>query len=150
MMKIRRIFGSYIPQSSKVVFGQLQIVAVDWVIYFVNRELGSLSIRHAVQEYLIAAAATTGTLVRKGMTETKEKVSIGKTKVEEVFSRQIASFEKNAAKKTAQKSKTLLMDIERWQKVFESVSDCHRRFERCTVERKQNEQVIAEAFQCEL
>uniref|UniRef100_A0A1J3CBQ4 Putative Rho GTPase-activating protein n=1 Tax=Noccaea caerulescens TaxID=107243 RepID=A0A1J3CBQ4_NOCCA len=62
------------------------------------------STRHAVQEHLITAAATTGTLVRKGITETKEKVSVGKTKVEE------------AAKKTAQKSKTLLTDIERWQK----------------------------------
>ncbi|CAN7012392.1 unnamed protein product [Brassica rapa subsp. trilocularis] len=56
--------------------------------------------RHAVQEHLITAAATTGTLVRKGITETKEKVSVGKIKVEE----------------TAQKSKTLLTDIERWQK----------------------------------
>ncbi|XP_010547780.1 PREDICTED: uncharacterized Rho GTPase-activating protein At5g61530 [Tarenaya hassleriana] len=62
------------------------------------------STRHAVQERLITAAATTGTLVRKGITETKEKVSVGKTKVEEV------------AKKTAQKSKTILTDIERWQK----------------------------------
>lgn len=40
--------------------------------------------RHAVQEHLITAAATTGTLVRKGITETKEKVSVGKIKVEEV------------------------------------------------------------------
>ncbi|KAG7578964.1 hypothetical protein ISN45_Aa03g031320 [Arabidopsis thaliana x Arabidopsis arenosa] len=64
--------------------------------------------RHAVQEHLITAAATTGTLVRKGITETKEKVSVGKIKMEE------------AAKKTAQKSKTILTDIERWQKVLES------------------------------
>ncbi|XP_020874137.1 uncharacterized Rho GTPase-activating protein At5g61530 [Arabidopsis lyrata subsp. lyrata] len=60
--------------------------------------------RHAVQEHLITAAATTGTLVRKGITETKEKVSVGKIKMEE------------ATKKTAQKSKTILTDIERWQK----------------------------------
>ncbi|EFH39519.1 hypothetical protein ARALYDRAFT_359010 [Arabidopsis lyrata subsp. lyrata] len=39
--------------------------------------------RHAVQEHLITAAATTGTLVRKGITETKEKVSVGKIKMEE-------------------------------------------------------------------
>jgi hypothetical protein len=38
-----------------------------------------------VQEHLITAAATTGTFVRKGITETKEKVSVGKIKVEEVF-----------------------------------------------------------------
>ncbi|XP_050385250.1 uncharacterized Rho GTPase-activating protein At5g61530 [Argentina anserina] len=62
------------------------------------------STRHAVQERLITAAATTGTLFRKGLSETKDKVSVGKVKVEEV------------AKKTAQKSKTILSDIERWQK----------------------------------
>ncbi|KAL6127904.1 hypothetical protein ACLB2K_071265 [Fragaria x ananassa] len=62
------------------------------------------STRQAVQERLITAAATTGTLFRKGLSETKDKVSVGKIKVEEV------------AKKTAQKSKTILSDIERWQK----------------------------------
>ncbi|XP_062000640.1 uncharacterized Rho GTPase-activating protein At5g61530 isoform X2 [Rosa rugosa] len=62
------------------------------------------STRQAVQERLITAAATTGTLFRKGLSETKDKVSVGKIKVEEV------------AKKTAQKSKTILTDIERWQK----------------------------------
>ncbi|PON92405.1 Rho GTPase-activating protein domain containing protein [Trema orientale] len=62
------------------------------------------STKHAVQERLISAAATTGTLFRKGFSGTKEKVVVGKTKVEEV------------AKKTAQRSKTILTDIERWQK----------------------------------
>lgn len=42
------------------------------------------STRHAVQERLITAAATTGTLFRKGLSETKDKVSVGKIKVEEV------------------------------------------------------------------
>ncbi|XP_039051861.1 LOW QUALITY PROTEIN: uncharacterized Rho GTPase-activating protein At5g61530-like [Hibiscus syriacus] len=60
--------------------------------------------RHAVQESLICAAATTGTLLRKGITGTKDKVVVGKTKVEE------------GKKKTAQKSKIILTDIERWQK----------------------------------
>ncbi|XWS47694.1 hypothetical protein CRYUN_Cryun13aG0006100 [Craigia yunnanensis] len=60
--------------------------------------------KHAVQESLISAAATTGTFLRKGITGTKDKVVVGKTKVEEV------------AKKTAQKSKIILTDIERWQK----------------------------------
>lgn len=41
--------------------------------------------RHAVQERLIVAAANTGTFFRKGLTETKEKVVVGKTKVEEVI-----------------------------------------------------------------
>ncbi|XP_057482549.1 uncharacterized Rho GTPase-activating protein At5g61530-like [Actinidia eriantha] len=62
------------------------------------------STRHAVQKRLISAAATTGMFIRKGYSGTKDKVAVGKTKVEEV------------AKKTAQKSKTLLTDIERWQK----------------------------------
>ncbi|XP_059666916.1 uncharacterized Rho GTPase-activating protein At5g61530 [Cornus florida] len=62
------------------------------------------STRHALQESFISAAANTGMLFRKGISETKDKVAVGKIKVEEV------------AKKTAQKSKTLLTDIERWQK----------------------------------
>ncbi|KAL3524132.1 hypothetical protein ACH5RR_016966 [Cinchona calisaya] len=62
------------------------------------------STRHAMQERLITAAATTSLFLRKGFSETKDKVTVGKTKVEEV------------AKKTAQKSKTLRSDIERWQK----------------------------------
>ncbi|CAI0450610.1 unnamed protein product [Linum tenue] len=62
------------------------------------------STRHILQERFITAAATTGMFLRKGFSETKDKVSVGKTKVEEV------------AKKTAQKSKVILTDIERWQK----------------------------------
>ncbi|CAH1430770.1 unnamed protein product [Lactuca virosa] len=62
------------------------------------------STRQAMQEKLVNAAATTSFFLRKGVSETKEKVVVGKIKVEEV------------AKKTAQKSKTLLTDIERWQK----------------------------------
>nr|ACN35133.1 unknown [Zea mays] len=58
-----------------------------------------------VQERIITAAATTGLLFRKGISETKEKVAVGKVKVEE------------AAKKTADKSKSILNNIERWQKV---------------------------------
>lgn len=44
------------------------------------------STKHAFQERLISAAATTGSLLRKGVSETKDKVVIGKTKVEEVNS----------------------------------------------------------------
>ncbi|KAK7283835.1 hypothetical protein RIF29_13582 [Crotalaria pallida] len=62
------------------------------------------STRHAVQDRLLSAAATTGVFLRKGFSGTKDKVAVGKSKVEEV------------AKKTAQKSKTILTDIERWQK----------------------------------
>lgn len=38
-----------------------------------------------MQERLITAAATTGLFFRKGISETKDKVTVGKTKVEEVF-----------------------------------------------------------------
>ncbi|KAI4332804.1 hypothetical protein L6164_017684 [Bauhinia variegata] len=62
------------------------------------------STRHAIQDRLISATATTGTLLRRGYSGTKDKVAEGKTKVEEV------------AKKTSQRSKTILTDIERWQK----------------------------------
>ncbi|KAL2920439.1 hypothetical protein RDABS01_011930 [Bienertia sinuspersici] len=62
------------------------------------------STKHAVQERLLTAAASTGIFLRKGFSETKEKVAVGKTKVEEV------------AKKTAQRSKSIVSDIERWQK----------------------------------
>ncbi|GAA0152166.1 hypothetical protein LIER_43165 [Lithospermum erythrorhizon] len=62
------------------------------------------STRQAMQERLITAAASTSFFLRRGLSETKDKVAVGKIKVEEV------------AKKTAQKSKTILTDIERWQK----------------------------------
>lgn len=39
----------------------------------------------AVQERFISAAASTGALLRKGISETKEKVAVGKVKVEEVW-----------------------------------------------------------------
>lgn len=42
------------------------------------------STKHAVQERFLSAAASTSFLVRKGISETKEKVSVGKIKVEEV------------------------------------------------------------------
>ncbi|KAL0298345.1 UNVERIFIED_CONTAM: putative Rho GTPase-activating protein [Sesamum radiatum] len=69
------------------------------------------STRHAMQEHLISAAATTSMFLRRGFSETKEKVVVGKTKVEEV------------AKKTAEKSKNLLTDIERWQKGVASTDE---------------------------
>uniref|UniRef100_A0A803KT74 Rho-GAP domain-containing protein n=1 Tax=Chenopodium quinoa TaxID=63459 RepID=A0A803KT74_CHEQI len=62
------------------------------------------STKQAVQERFLSAAASTSFFLRKGISETKDKVTIGKTKVEEV------------AKKTAQRSKSFISDIERWQK----------------------------------
>lgn len=43
------------------------------------------STRHAMQERLISAAAITGTVLRRGFSETKDKVAVGKIKVEEVI-----------------------------------------------------------------
>lgn len=43
------------------------------------------STRHAMQERFITAAATTSLFLRKGFSETKDKVTVGKTKVEEVM-----------------------------------------------------------------
>jgi hypothetical protein len=40
--------------------------------------------KETVQERLISAAASTSVLLRKGLNETKEKVVVGKVKVEEV------------------------------------------------------------------
>ena len=41
--------------------------------------------KETVQERLISAAASTTVLLRKGLNETKEKVVVGKVKVEEVI-----------------------------------------------------------------
>lgn len=41
--------------------------------------------RDTMQERLLSAAATTGLFFRKGISETKEKVVVGKMKVEEVI-----------------------------------------------------------------
>ncbi|GAB2294104.1 hypothetical protein Dimus_028323 [Dionaea muscipula] len=62
------------------------------------------STKHAMQERLLSAAASTGFLLRKGYSESKDVVAVGRTKVEEV------------AKKTVQRSKSILSDVERWQK----------------------------------
>lgn len=43
------------------------------------------STRHAVQDRLISAAATTGTFLRRSISGTKDKVAVGKSKVEEVM-----------------------------------------------------------------
>ncbi|KAJ6928139.1 hypothetical protein NC651_011983 [Populus alba x Populus x berolinensis] len=98
--------GTFVGEVAKDAKGNVADVAekvgsavkTRWAI------LREPSTRHAMQERLITAAATTGMFFRKGISETKDKVTVGKTKVEEV------------AKKTAQKSKTILTDIERWQK----------------------------------
>lgn len=75
-----------------------------WQLFQMSRLRQTELSREAVQERILSAAASTGTLLKKGISETKEKVAVGKVKVEEV------------AKKTAGKSKNILNNIERWQK----------------------------------
>eukprot|EP00249_Psilotum_nudum_P018150 c26662_g1_i1 orf=367-1623(-) len=57
-----------------------------------------------VQERFLSAASSTSTLLKRSFLETKGKVISGKSKVEE------------AAKRAAQRSRSLLANIERWQK----------------------------------
>ncbi|XP_043813641.1 uncharacterized Rho GTPase-activating protein At5g61530 isoform X1 [Manihot esculenta] len=99
--------GTFVGDVAKDAKGNVADVAGRFGSAVKNRWafLREPATRHALQENLITAAATTGMFLRKGLSDTKEKVAVGKTKVEEV------------AKKTAQKSKTIWTDIERWQKV---------------------------------
>ncbi|WOL07030.1 hypothetical protein Cni_G15765 [Canna indica] len=84
-------------------FGSL--VKNRWALIQQSREQPrSTTSGETIQERFRYAATSTGTLLRKGIAETKEKVVVGKLKVEE------------AAKKTADKSKNILNNIERWQK----------------------------------
>ncbi|XP_024021028.1 uncharacterized Rho GTPase-activating protein At5g61530 isoform X1 [Morus notabilis] len=98
--------GTFVGEVAKDARGNVADVAGRFGSLVKSRWalLQQPSTKHAVQERLITAAATTGTLFRRSLSETKDKVAVGKTKVEEV------------AKKTAQRSKTILTDIERWQK----------------------------------
>ncbi|RLM85579.1 hypothetical protein C2845_PM04G24800 [Panicum miliaceum] len=80
------------------------VVKSRWAVFQEARQQQQRPPGETVQERFITAAASTGLLFRKGISETKEKVAVGKVKVEE------------AAKKTADKSKTILNNIERWQK----------------------------------
>ncbi|XP_009628000.1 putative Rho GTPase-activating protein At5g61530 [Nicotiana tabacum] len=98
--------GSFVGEVAKDAKGNVGEVAekVGSAVKSRWSLLQQPSTRHAMQERLITAAAATSFFLRKGFLETKDKVAVGKIKVEEV------------AKKTAQKSKTLLTDIERWQK----------------------------------
>ncbi|KAJ3678715.1 hypothetical protein LUZ60_002518 [Juncus effusus] len=76
------------------------IVKSRWAVFQESRQRNQeewAPPKETVQEKIITAAASTSVLLRKGLSETKEKVSVGKLKVEE------------AAKKT-------LNNIERWQK----------------------------------
>lgn len=55
------------------------IVKSRWAI------LQQPSTRHAVQDRMLSAAATTGAFLRRSFSGTKDKVVVGKSKVEEVM-----------------------------------------------------------------
>ncbi|GAB4825906.1 hypothetical protein Ancab_008773 [Ancistrocladus abbreviatus] len=87
------------------------------------------STKHAMQERLLSAAASTSFFLRRGFSGTKDKVVVGKTKVGEV------------AKKTAKRSKSLFSDIERWQKGIASTDVFGVPIE-VTVQRQQSSSLI--------
>ncbi|GMH08769.1 hypothetical protein Nepgr_010609 [Nepenthes gracilis] len=98
--------GTFVGEVAKDAKGNVVDVAerVGSVVKSKWSLIQQPSTKHAVQERLLSVAASTGFFLRKGFSGTKDTVAVGKTKVEEV------------AKKTTQRSKTLLSDIERWQK----------------------------------
>ncbi|KAK9293176.1 hypothetical protein L1049_021165 [Liquidambar formosana] len=123
--------GTFVGEVAKDAKGNVADVAGRVGLMVKSRWslLQQPSTRNAMQERLITAAASTGSLLRKGFSETKDKVTVGKTKVEEV------------AKKTAQKSKTILTDIERWQKGVASTDVFGVPIE-VTVQRQQSSRLI--------
>ncbi|XP_043813643.1 uncharacterized Rho GTPase-activating protein At5g61530 isoform X3 [Manihot esculenta] len=123
--------GTFVGDVAKDAKGNVADVAGRFGSAVKNRWafLREPATRHALQENLITAAATTGMFLRKGLSDTKEKVAVGKTKVEEV------------AKKTAQKSKTIWTDIERWQKGVAS-TDVFGVPVEVTVQRQQSSRLV--------
>ena len=87
LKEARQSAGTFVGEVAKDARGNVADVA-ERVGSLVKSRWAFLqhpSTKHAVQERLISAAATTGTLFRKGFSETKEKVVVGKIKVEEVI-----------------------------------------------------------------
>lgn len=79
--------GTFVGEVAKDAKGNVSDVAekVGSIVKSRWSFLQQPSTRHAMQERLISVAATTGMLFRKGVSETKEKVNVGKIKVEEVI-----------------------------------------------------------------
>jgi hypothetical protein len=63
------------------------VVKSRWAVFQEARQQQQRPPHETVQERIITAAASTGLLFRKGISETKEKVAVGKVKVEEVCMR---------------------------------------------------------------
>lgn len=72
-----------------------------WSFLQLTRQQKSSSTDDTVQERLKSAAASTGVILKRSLLETKERVAVGRTRVEQV------------AKRAAQRSRLIL---ERWQK----------------------------------
>lgn len=123
--------GTLVGEAAKDAKGNVSEVAgkVGSIVKSRWSLLQQPSTRQAMQERLITAAASTSFFLRRGLSETKDKVAVGKIKVEEV------------AKKTAQKSKIILTDIERWQKGVAS-SDVFGVPVEATVQRQQSSRAI--------
>eukprot|EP00252_Welwitschia_mirabilis_P004809 TRINITY_DN15116_c0_g1_i1.p1 TRINITY_DN15116_c0_g1~~TRINITY_DN15116_c0_g1_i1.p1 ORF type:complete len:396 (+),score=85.92 TRINITY_DN15116_c0_g1_i1:622-1809(+) len=69
-----------------------------------RQEQSAQSAGDSMQERILSAAASTGTLLKRSISQTKDKVATGKVIVEEV------------AKKTAQRSRSMFTNLERWQR----------------------------------
>jgi len=63
------------------------VVKSRWAVFQEARQQQQRPPHETVQERIITAAASTGLLFRKGISETKEKVAVGKVKVEEACMR---------------------------------------------------------------
>ncbi|CAN6477982.1 unnamed protein product [Victoria cruziana] len=74
----------------------------QWSLLQQNRQRQNSN--ESIHERMRSAANSTGTLLKRSLSETKEKVTIGRVKVEE------------AARRTTNRSRSLLSNIERWHK----------------------------------
>ncbi|KAK1262522.1 hypothetical protein QJS04_geneDACA018428 [Acorus gramineus] len=114
------------------------LVKSRWSVIRQSRQQRSLPVE-TVQERIISAAASTGAVLKKSLSETKEVVAAGKVKVGEASKQNTSKHTSHggfieianslavtccaAAKKTADKSRSLLNNMERWQKGVASSDD---------------------------
>lgn len=87
LKEARQSAGTFVGEVAKDAKGNITDVAekVGSMVKSRWSFLQQPSTRQAMQERLASAAATTGMFFRKGMSETKDKVAVGKIIVEEVI-----------------------------------------------------------------
>lgn len=87
LKEVGQTAGTFVEEVAKDAKGNVADVAgkVGSMVKSRWSLLQQPSTRHAMQERLITAAATTSMFLRRGFSETKDKVTVGKTKVEEVM-----------------------------------------------------------------